>query len=363
VQATAARYPMKFRARPVEKVWGGRHLESRFGKPLPGHGPIGEIWGVWDGLKIVNGPARGDILRTRVERDPALVASDQATRPASGDFPLLIKFLDANENLSIQVHPDDDYARRVEGVPYGKCEMWYILQAEPGAVVYHGTKKALNRDELTRCLADGSIVEYLAKIEVRPGDVLINPPGTIHALGAGIVLYELQQSCDLTYRLYDWDRGTSGAPRSLHLDKGADVSDLDPPAQHCVQPVRLDDETVILCACQYFVAELHTWRTARPSPGTDPRFEIFTVLEGAFRLRHPDGWRLDVRSGDSVLVPARVGPYTVTPTSDACQVIRSYVPNLRGDVVDPLLRRGATAEQIVQLGGDPRRSDLRDLVT
>ena len=359
---TQLRYPMKFRPRAVEKVWGGRRLETLLGKKLPGDGPIGEIWGVWDGLRISNGPARGTTLRELVGRDPTILSDTGPVRPDGGEFPLLIKFLDANENLSIQVHPDDGYARRVEGVPFGKCEMWYILDAEPGAVVYHGTRQSLTREKVARALGDGSIVEYLARIEVHPGDVLINPPGTIHALGAGVVLWELQQSCDLTYRLYDWGRGADGGQaRPLHLDKGADVSNLDPPSLHTIQPIRRDDGALVLCACRYFAAELYDLDLPLEIAGTAPRFEILTALGGGARLGSDDGARLDLRAGDSVLLPARNGPCSVTPTDPRTRVIRSYVPDLRVDIVEPLRASGVTSELIVQLGGDPTRSDLQGL--
>ncbi|HEX5415440.1 MAG TPA: type I phosphomannose isomerase catalytic subunit [Chloroflexota bacterium] len=358
---TQRRYPLKFRPRLIEKVWGGRRLETVLGKKLPGDAPIGELWGVWDGLKISNGAARGTTLRELVTHDPTLLSATGPVRPDGGEFPLLIKFLDANDNLSIQVHPDDGYAQRVEGVPFGKCEMWYILHAEPGAVVYHGTREALTREQVARALGDGSIVEYLARIEVRPGDVLINPPGTIHALGAGVVLYELQQSCDLTYRLYDWGRAGGATARPLHLDKGADVSLLDPPEVHTIQPVPRDRETVLLCACRYFAAELQTVYRPQVEDGDSSRFEILTALDNGLRLRQDDGTRLDLRAGDSVLLPARLGPFTLTPTGSRARFVRAYVPDLAADIVEPLRNMGVGDDLIVQLGGDPARSDLRGI--
>lgn len=365
--ATAGQ-PLTFHPVMLEKVWGGRRLESVLGRKLPGHDPIGEIWGIWDGLTIASGPHQGETLAALAQRQPEALIAGSTDPSAEAKFPLLIKFLDASQNLSIQVHPDDDWARSVEQVPFGKCEMWYVLHAEPGAVIYHGTRRAVTREELIAALGDGSILTLLQQLEVRSGDVIINPPGTIHALGAGIVLYELQQSCDITYRLYDWDRGDSAGPkRDLHLDKGSAVSDLDPPAQHRIRPIARGDaadDPTILCACRSFVAELLTLGSPRRERGAIGRFEILTALEGSLRLSAANAqWPpFSLRAGDSILLPSGSGAYTISPVGAPGRLIKSYVPDLARDIAQPLLARGIAPDVIIQLGGDPRRSDLQAVV-
>jgi mannose-6-phosphate isomerase len=280
-----------------------------------------------------------------------------------GAFPLLVKFLDARENLSIQVHPDDTYARAREGWPFGKSEMWYVLGAEPGARVFHGLARDVSAEELGRVFSDGAPVDVLAQVEVHPGDVLINPPGTVHALGGGIVLYELQQSCDLTYRLYDWDRSAgNGPPRELHLDKGLEVIDARALTRHKVEPVVLAEpnyERAILCVSRYFVAERLTYSSRLRIEPPRPRFELLTVLVGRCRVRSgaDEAWH-PLRPGESVLLPAVHGAYEVEAAEGPSSVIRAYVPDLLADLVEPLRARGIPVEQIAQLGGDVTRSDL-----
>jgi mannose-6-phosphate isomerase len=361
-------YPLKFRPLVLDKVWGGRQLESVFGKKLPGKKPIGEIWSVWDGLRIANGPDRGETLKNVVRQDPVAWLGHSSSDPAFESFPLLVKLLDAQENLSVQVHPDDDYARQREGQPFGKCEMWYIVAAEPGATVIHGPRSTLSPRELRTAIESGRLVDELERVEVAAGDVLLNRPGTIHALGGGIVLYELQQSCDLTYRLYDWDRGRSGAkPRELHVERGVEVSDLRPLTVHKIPSIRLveaDHERTLLCACRYFAAELLVPWVETLRLRTKGRFDLLTVLDGklAVRCGSSSATRPALGPGDSALIPATGGEYSLVVSAQPVRVIRAYAPNLATDVIEPLRARGIESERISKLGGDSDRSDLGELL-
>jgi mannose-6-phosphate isomerase len=339
-------------------------LETILAKRLPARAPIGEIWTVWDELPVTNGPLRGQILKEIVRRDAAAWLGCRSDDNASTPFPLLVKLLDAQENLSIQVHPDDDYARQREGQPYGKCEVWYVVAAEPGASFFHGPRSLLSQPELRNAIETGGLVEALARVEVAPGDVVLNQPGTIHALGGGIVLYELQQSCDLTYRLYDWDRGQSdGRRRALHVDQGVEVSDLRPIAAHKITPITLDEadhQRTILCACRHFAAELLVPRAERVALHPYGGFDLLTALDGKLQLRWGSSAasRLALGPGDSALVPAALREYSLLVTAPPGHVIRAYVPDLTADIVEPLRARGVPADKIRQLGGDPDRSDL-----
>jgi mannose-6-phosphate isomerase len=314
---------------------------------------------------VASGPHQGETLAELAARDGEGLLGKRLEEIPGHAFPLLVKFLDARENLSIQVHPDDVYAQRVETQPFGKCEMWYVVAAEPGARVFQGLRRALSEDELRAALQAGKLVDELVAVEVRPGDVLLNLPGTVHALGAGVVVYELQQSSDLTYRLYDWDRGASGGTaRELHLDRGLDVIDREPHRNHLIEPVQIAEDgysRAFLCACRYFVGERLTVPERALLADSRRRFQIITVLAGHCHVhvpgaRHRVGRALEV--GESALVPARAEKLSIDAVDGPCQVIRAYVPDLLGDVVEPLRARGIEPERIVQLGGDPRRSDL-----
>jgi mannose-6-phosphate isomerase len=269
-------------------------------------------------------------------------------------FPLLAKFLDAHENLSVQVHPDDVYAQQHEGVPFGKAEFWYILETEPGARIIHGPAHPMDRETLLQELEHGDI-ENLQWVPVTPGDVVLNLPGTMHATGAGIVLYELQQSSDVTYRLYDWDRGEQGGTkRELHLDSGMDVSDLQPLKNQKIEPVAVSahgGERTVLCACRYFAADLVTL----PPQGAETyglhSFHAWTVLSGEVTVEAA-GARTTFRAGRSFVVPAGLKEYTLSAPAEGVRALRAYVPDLKRDVLEPLEAQGVPRERIFQLAGD-----------
>jgi mannose-6-phosphate isomerase len=355
-QTTVAPYPMKLRSISLPKVWGGRRLEHVLGRRLPGDGPIGEVWTAWDGLRIANGAVAGKKLATLIEHSSNLVANPGTVSGNADPFPLLVKFLEARENLSVQVHPDDSYARAHEGQPFGKCEAWYVLAADPGATVIQGVKRPITKHELLDAARDSRILDLLEEVPVRAGDVLINTPGTIHALSAGVVIYELQQSCDLTYRLYDWARGGS-TPRALHLPQASDVADLSPLSRHRVEPIVADREGYrksYLCACRYFAAELLEIDPETRVRRGASQFRIVTVIAGRCLINHPTlvSGGLLLRPGESALIPSQLGEYRLKTAWSSCKLVESYVPDLDVDVVG----------QILQLGGDSLRSDLRPYV-
>ena len=222
---------ISLKPRLVPRVWGGRRLARRFG--YPGEEPVGEAWMVYDENEILEGSFAGRRLKDVLpELGPGFLG-EKAVRRYGLELPLLVKLLDTAAWLSVQVHPDDAYAHTVEAHTgfHGKNEAWVVLEAEPGAEIVYGVKRPLTRDELRAAARDGSILELLNFVPVEPGDVIFIPAGTIHALGPGILLYEVQQRSDLTYRLYDYGRG-----RELHLDKALDVARLEPTP---VQKVRL----------------------------------------------------------------------------------------------------------------------------
>ena len=356
-------YPLKFKPALKDKVWGGHRLEAMVGAPQTNRN-IGEAWLIWEGLVVEDGPLRGkDIAQLTRDTPTELLGTLSSSQT---HFPLLIKFLDPNDWLSVQNHPNDAYALQHEGVPFGKCEVWWVLDAAPNTRIIHGLKRTVSTAELKAAMRNGQFRDLVEYVPAHTGDIFMNTPGTVHALGTGVMIYELQQSSDITYRLYDWDRKPApGEPvRELHIDKGAAVADRDPITQHKVQPVLLAEDwgtRRVFVACRYFVGEaLHVQRTAQFDTHTRS-FHILTVLSGAATVQ-AGSHRSHISKGESILIPASVNSYSLAPESDSVDAILAYVPDLHIDVIEPLRQRGIADETIIQLGGDPARSDLRLLV-
>ena len=359
-------YPLKFQSLPKEKVWGGTRIAARFGHGIPAGKLIGEVWLIWDQLLVSNGAFQGQTLAELVRHHPVsllgtLAATGLGSLAVTGQdpiFPLLVKILDANDTLSVQVHPDDRYAQEHEGEPFGKAEVWVVLDADPEARLIHGVKRPLTRAAARSAIEAGSLEDELDYVEVSPGDVIMVSPGAIHALGGGILLYELQQSSDLTYRLYDWDRRDPGRP--LHIDKALDVARLDPFTTHKINSIEIPEAggmRVILCACERFAAELLRVRSSITERTAGVSFHALTVLQGEGLVRYGALGVSQVRmgSGESVLIPASIGEYEIHAGSDAepLEVVKAYVPHSLEEIVDSLRNSGISDEAILQLGGEP----------
>ena len=226
-------YPFVFHPIFKERVWGGRELERLYGKKLPSGAPIGESWEIsdrpGDASVITNGPLAGKDFRWLMENHAGEVLGD-AKPAAAGRFPLLCKILDARDKLSLQVHPPARKAAELKGEP--KTEMWYIADAAPDASLYVGLKRGVTRAEFERKIADGSVADCFHRIPVRAGDTMFLPSGRVHAIGDGLVIFEIQQNSDTTYRVFDWNRvGLDGKPRELHVAQSLasiDFNDFEP---------------------------------------------------------------------------------------------------------------------------------------
>lgn len=361
-------YPLKFLAVAKEKVWGGHKLAQLFPQEVPTGRLVGEVWAVWDQLPVDNGPLRGETLAELVGAHPQLFLGKRSFAltqdKADGQppqFPLLVKLLDAQDTLSVQVHPGDAYAQAHEGEPFGKAEAWYILDAEPGARLIHGVQMPLTRAEAEQAIRRGTLRDKMEYVAVTAEDVFMNPPGTIHALLEGLLLYEIQQSSDQTYRLYDWDRHDPNRP--LHIEKSLDVADLEPLDQHKVKPVVREEPGCtrsLLLACQQFAAERLQVRTQVLERPAGECFHILTILEGSGSVGYGPSLahRVDLARGDSVLVPAGILEYQLQASGTPLVAIKAWVPDLLQEIVLPLRRSGFADETIIQLGGDPRASDL-----
>ncbi|GAB4424972.1 MAG: class I mannose-6-phosphate isomerase [Chloroflexi bacterium OHK40] len=323
--------PIITERRLVQPIWGGSRLAAWLALPEPRPARLGETWQVYDANVVVGGPAAGRTLADLAREFGAdLVGSRSAIRYGA-DFPLLAKFIDAADRLSIQVHPDDAYAHSREAHTgfHGKTEAWYILDAAPGASVTYGLNRPSSREEFAAAVRAGTVEQLMASLPVAPGDVVYVPAGTLHAINAGIVLFEIQQKSDLTYRVYDYGRldAATGKPRELHLERALEVSSFGPAPSGKVAPLALAPGRDLLVACPYFALERLTL-SASYGATTDPgSFEILTVIGGDAELAW-SGDSLPLRRGDSVVLPAALGAWSLTPADDRATVLRVYVPDL-----------------------------------
>jgi mannose-6-phosphate isomerase len=330
-----------------ERVWGGRRLAETLGADLP-DGPIGESWSMGADNPVTAGPLAGQTLGALVAAAPEAMLGRLALRGGRTDLPLLFKILDANDMLSIQVHPDDPYARQVEGVAFGKTEAWYVLDAAPGAYVIHGFNRAVTADEVRGGLADGSVTQLLRRVELRAGDTLLVPAGTVHAIGGGLLIGEIQENSDITYRLYDW-----GRPREMHVDKSlavmnAERASFGPSPGAVVQDA--GGALRFLVACRYFLYQ-DLAVTSGLALDTERRsFHVLFCRQGSATVRYPGG-AAPLGPGQTIFVPAGLGAYRLEGAG--ARVLRMLVPDLRVDVIAPLLEAGFSAAQIGALGGAP----------
>ena len=333
-------YPLRFQPLFKRYLWGARRLESVLGKPIGDGDDYAESWEVVDHGSdqsvVAAGPLAGRTLGELVQTygDELLGGHAPLTR-----FPLLFKFLDCNRALSVQVHPNDEQAARLNPPDLGKTEAWVILDAQPGSVIYAGLKPGFDRGALEREVRRGATELCLHKFEPKVGDCIFIPAGTVHALGAGLLVAEIQQASDTTYRLFDWNRaGPDGKPRQLHVAESLDVIDY---SQGPISP-RLSAATERppvqrLVACDQFIldrwqiggqrSEVRGQRTETRPPttiGGDGRFHLLAVLEGEMRLTGDSAER-PLRKGDTALLPACLTA-SLEVASDSASWLDAYLP-------------------------------------
>lgn len=328
-------YPIRLEASLHETIWGGRRLERDRWKQLPQEDVvIGEAWETEISTIVQNGPHTGKTLGTLVNELGESLLGKQAIAILGPRFPLLAKFIDANAQLSVQVHPKDQYAKENEGGKLGKTEFWYILAAEPGASIVYGFKQATSSTEVRQAIQEVTLDRLLHEEIVQAGDVIFVPAGTVHAIGSGVLLYELQEYSDVTYRMYDYGRlSAAGKPRELHIERSLDVSDYGAAQRVKVTPVALTNgagyEERCLVACKYFVTRLLQFE--QPT-GIEDRTEescvILTSLGAEVDITYgPDFKHCEsLTRGQTIVLPAALGAYRIENTTGDGQLLRSYVP-------------------------------------
>lgn len=316
-------YPLTFHPIMKRIVWGGRRLGDSLGKPIGPGNDYAESWEIVDHgddhSQVASGPLEGQSLRDIVrQRNESVLGSYVGIE----SFPLLLKYLDCNRVLSVQVHPDDEYARQMPRPDLGKTEAWYIVDAAPGSKIYAGLKSGVDRKSLQRAIADGATEEVLHVIEPEAGQCIFIPAGTVHALGGGLVVAEIQQSSDTTFRLFDWNRvGDNGRPRPLHIEQALDVTDYSIGPISPQMPQANDDGLETLVRCDKFVLKQATFDSTSPgkkvliSNLTSP--VIVTVVKGNASLVSEQGWCHRARIGESFLIPAAAYALEIMSRDDA----------------------------------------------
>lgn len=300
--------PLRLEPEYHKRVWGGHHLKPDSGDL------IGEAWVVHEHNKVASGPLRGRTLAELAEEYGEELLGSRVVGATSSRFPLLIKLLDCADWLSLQVHPNDAQAVKLEGPGhFGKTEAWHVLGAEPGAQLISGLKPGTLPETLALAIRGGTVIELAQYLDVQRGDTLMTHAGTVHALGPGLLIYEVQQTSDITYRIYDWDR-PQNAGRELHLAQSVAVADATRSGQvyRPERPLR-DGEVHNLTCCDFFTLELLGAETQSIQLDTAGRtFHVLTVIEGRMRVSG-EGWVEELALYDTLLLPASLGMYTVEP--------------------------------------------------
>ncbi|MCP3774349.1 class I mannose-6-phosphate isomerase [Paenibacillus sp. MZ04-78.2] len=318
-------YPLQCKPEFKERVWGGRALEQ-FGLELP-EGKIGEGWMIGDHpngtTTVANGELAGMGLDQIREQYGSEFFGSKGFSEKNGRFPLLIKLLDCQDDLSVQVHPNDHYERLPQG-ELGKTEMWYILDAKPGAKIIYGLKEGVTREQLAEAIEQNRILDCLNEVTAEAGDSFYIPAGTVHALGAGVLVAEIQQNSDSTYRLYDYDRlGLDGKPRELHIEDSLNVIAYENSgATYMKTNLNASGEWLTLARSPFFVTEKGRVEGQWPLQTSPESFVIHIICEGTGSIRWADG-ELNVKPGECYLLPASLGSYSL---EGSMTVLRSYLP-------------------------------------
>ena len=327
---TTSFYPLTFTPVLKDYIWGGRNLATKLGRSLPS-GNIAESWeiaGHEDGTTVVsNGRfANTPLTDLQAQLGLDLIGTNSAWAHQRGKFPLLIKLLDAHQNLSVQVHPNDDYALQNEGNELGKTEMWVVLHAEPEAAVILGVTAGTTPQNFRQAIVNSRLEPHLHTLLVKTGDVVCVPAGSLHAILGGILLAEIQQNSNTTYRVYDWNRLQNGKPRPLHVDKAMDVINFEQVTPGLCQPQLLSESDGIrrwqLCHNHYFVTERVKMEKGSVFNGRcDGRtLEIWGVIEGDITVND-----VALTAVQFTLLPAALGNFSITTAHTNTILLRTYV--------------------------------------
>ena len=321
-------YPLKFKPRFKDKIWGGDRMKTILGmdfSPLPNCGEAWVLSGVpGSGTKVINGFLQGNELNELVEIYMDDLVGEAAFDHYGNEFPLLVKFIDSNDSLSIQVHPDDRLAAR-RGIGNGKSEMWYILEAEKGAEIISGFRRKMDVKTYLEFLGKKRLTEILNSEKVHKGDVFYIPAGRVHALGPGILLAEIQQTSDTTYRIYDWDRvDKNGKTRELHQDLALEAIDFSLPDSYRTPYRKLLNQTIPLVDSPHFTTQILTFDKAiRKDYSVLDSFVIYVCVEGKMKVEYGSSSE-SLKKGEVLLIPATIEKVILSP-SEECRILEVFI--------------------------------------
>ncbi|MBK7133166.1 MAG: class I mannose-6-phosphate isomerase [Bacteroidales bacterium] len=321
-------YPIKFETVLKEKVWGGNALASRYNKKPAKPANVGESWEIsavsGEQSVISNGFLAGNNLEEIIEVYMGDITGDAVYEKFGNEFPLLIKFIEAREDLSIQVHPGNKLARERHKA-YGKTEMWYILESEKGSKIYTGFREGVTKENYQSAVNDGTMADLLNVEHPEPGDTFFIPAGRIHAIGAGTVLVEVQQTSDITYRIFDWNRKSTGKEkRELHTDLALDAIDFNANGKSKIRKTPVLNESENLVSCEFFNTNLIRFsKTFTREYYSIDSFVVYICTEGEFIIRW-DGETETMVKGETVLLPAMIKEVVLEPVGEA-QLLEVYV--------------------------------------
>ena len=316
----------------MPRIWGARSLAPIYPDQTNLPEPIGEAWLTGPECKVESGPRTGPLHQAWQKMPPEWRGTEFATQSAPREFPILVKFLFPTDQLSIQVHPDDAYASQNEAPDaVGKTEMWHVVSAEPGATLLLGLVPKVDREKFQSAIKQGGLEKFFERLPVSPGDTFYVPSGTPHTIGAEMILCEVQQNSDLTYRLYDFHRvDAHGNPRELHIEKGMAVIDFDHRKGGKVSPVALpsanDAKKSLLVACQYFATERWDLSAQHRATSDPARFELLVILSGRGTIQWT-GSSSSYQQGECWFIPANLGQFSIVPESNT-SILRAYVPTI-----------------------------------
>jgi len=322
-------YPIKFKPIPKETIWGGNKLTNQLNKSFSPNLKIGESWelsGVENNISIVdNGPLQGLNLQALIEQFKAELLGVKVLERFGEEFPLLIKFIDANDALSIQVHPDDELAQKRHNSK-GKTEMWYLIDAEQESELIVGFNQELTREHYLKTFAEGQIKSILNSEKVKKGDCFFIPAGRVHAIGKDILLAEIQQTSDITYRMYDWDRKDSeGNYRELHTELAPEAIDYTFEEDYSTQYEDKLNESVDLVQCNYFTTnKWHISQAVEMNYSSLDSFVIYMCLEGELMIEYANNEKVLLSKGETVLIPAGLKDLILKPW-DKAELLEVYI--------------------------------------
>ena len=320
-------YPLKFKPIFKDKIWGGRKIKEVLGMDYGKLPNCGEVWllsGIWDEQsEIANGDFEGDEINDLVETFMGDLVGESVFDKYGEQFPLLLKIIDANDWLSVQVHPDDELAEK-RGLGNGKTEMWYVMQADKDAELVMGFNEVMTRMDYVNVMKNNTLKELLNYEQVEAGDVFFIPAGRVHALGPGIMVAEIQQTSDTTYRIYDWDRiNEAGMSRELHIPQSVEAIDFGIPDSYKTKVEDVMNRTVPIVDCQYFVTNLLQLQGEMEKDYSNlDSFVILIALEGNFTLQWENG-AVFVNAGECVLIPNLIKKVSIR-AEKYCKLLEVY---------------------------------------